>query len=790
VSDPLRDIERAEKSRGTGSSTAKEEAKVEYWRREVDLSLKREKRFRENAKRTVEIYECAKRDENSFNILYANTETLLPACYNQLPRPFVKRRFDDADPVGKAASETMERTLESLQDTGDARYEDFDTLMQQSVLSALVPGRGVTWFKYDADISVIEPEREEEVNDEDGDVTGLGGSATDDDVVGDTKPGDANEKVEYETVCGEDLNYDDILYGYSRTWANMPWVARAHDMTKEDAADNFGEEVAEKLTFVRDSASRRDPQVKADEGTDGENNKGGEPTCLVYEIWIKSTRKLVFFAPSYSDGLVDERDDPLGLSGFFPCPQPLQFLLKKSGMIPTPIYMAYEQQAKELNRVSMRINRLITALKVRGFYDGTIQGLKTLLNSEDNTLIAAKNVPAMQDIKGLDNAIWFMPIEKLINVLQQLYVQREQVKNTIYEITGISDIMRGDTQASETFGAQKLKSQWGTARLQRMQRYVQRYVRECLRIMGEISAKHFSVETFEKMTDLDFATPEEVQQAQQVQQQVQQWMAMNPPPAAPPAAPGQPPAPPQQPQIPPNIQQAMQQAEATLKKMPWSEVMKLLQNDLLRDFRVDIETNSTIEANSAEDKQNMTEALQAIANMFDSFLPMVEKGALTMPVVKEMTLTVCRRFSFGREMEDAINAMPDQLPPPSPPPGTPTPAEQAALQAEAQQRTQAAQQKMQLDQLAFAGAQKKAGYDQARMAREEQLANQKHSNAMQELQAKMALVGTKGMVATVEAKADMAQAAQDTETARVIADEKQKQARAATAAKRKPNASV
>jgi hypothetical protein len=433
---------------------------------------------------------------------------------------------------------------------------------------------------------------------------------------------------------------------------------------------------------------------------------------------------------------------------------------------------------------------LITALKVRGFYDGTIQGLKTLLNSEDNTLIAAKNVPAMQDIKGLDNAIWFMPIEKLINVLQQLYVQREQVKNTIYEITGISDIMRGDTQASETFGAQKLKSQWGTARLQRMQRYVQRYVRECLRIMGEISAKHFSVETFEKMTDLDFATPEEVQQAQQVQQQVQQWMAMNPPPAAPPAAPGQPPAPPQQPQIPPNIQQAMQQAEATLKKMPWSEVMKLLQNDLLRDFRVDIETNSTIEANSAEDKQNMTEALQAIANMFDSFLPMVEKGALTMPVVKEMTLTVCRRFSFGREMEDAINAMPDQLPPPSPPPGTPTPAEQAALQAEAQQRTQAAQQKMQLDQLAFAGAQKKAGYDQARMAREEQLANQKHSNAMQELQAKMALVGTKGMVATVEAKADMAQAAQDTETARVIADEKQKQARAATAAKRKPNASV
>lgn len=676
MSDPIRDIERAEKSRGTSSSSAKEDEKVLYWKKEIDLSQKRVKRFRESAKRVTEIYECARRENNSFNILYANTETLLPACYNQLPRPFVKRRYDDADPVAKAASETLERSLAFLQDTGDARYEDFDTLMQQSVLSALVPGSGLTWFKYDADISVEEPSESEEPTETDGEITGLGGAATDDAVVGETKPGDANEKVDYETVCGEDMAYDDILFGYAKAWSKMPWVARAHDMSAEDAEDNFGKETADKLTYVKDSANKRDAQTKAEEGEEQENNKGAEPTCLVYEIWVKSTRKVIFLAPTYPDGLVDERDDPLGLSGFFPCPQPLQFLLKKSSLVPTPIYLAYEQQAKELNRVSMRINKLIEALKIRGFYDGTVQGLKTLLSSEDNTLIAAKNVPAMQDLNGLDKAIWFFPVEKLINVLQQLYVQREQCKNTIYEITGISDIMRGDTQASETYGAQKLKSQWGTARLQRMQRMVQRYVRECLRIMGEIASKHFSLETFDKMTDLDFATPDEIKQAQAAQQQMQTWMAQNPappapPPGGPPPMPGTPPpgpgmapmqAPPP-PQPPANLVQAAQQAQATMAKMPWGEVVKLLQDDLLRDFHIDIETNSTLDANSNEDKQNITEALTALSNMFTSFLPAVQQGAMTMPALKEMTLTVMRKFQFGREVEDAVASMPDQLPP-------------------------------------------------------------------------------------------------------------------------------
>jgi hypothetical protein len=229
---------------------------------------------------------------------------------------------------------------------------------------------------------------------------------------------------------------------------------------------------------------------------------------------------------SVDAGLGVRLDDPHHLSGFFPCPQPLSFLLKKSGQTPTQLYLLYEEQAKELNRISMRINRVLNAIKVRGFYDGTMKGLQELLRADDNTFLPVKDVAALQDGKNLANSFMFMPLNELITTLSQLWQGREQCKNTIYEITGISDIMRGDTQASETFGAQKLKSQWGTQRLQRMQGYVQRYVRDSLRIMAELAAKHFAVDTFAQMTDLDYATAEQVQWAQNTMQQLQQQMAM------------------------------------------------------------------------------------------------------------------------------------------------------------------------------------------------------------------------------------------------------------------------
>lgn len=727
MADPFKQIE-LDRSKSDEAA----DRRVRYWAKELSDSMKREEKFRENAKRIIGIYEGNnKREENSFNILYANTETLLPACFNRLPRPFVDRRFKDADPVGKQGAEAVERVLTVLEDSGDAEYDSFYSLIEQATLGALVPGRGLTQFKYDPHIAGPQDAVDDGEEDEGEEGEGAGETGPGTDLL---PAAQAPGTVTYETICGEDMPHDRVLFGYARRWVNCPWVAVSHEMTKEDVEATFGKQAVDLLQYS-DQGKENDKLKKAKNNPteDAANlEHASEPTATVWEIWNKPTRQVEFYAPSLKDGLLGKKPDPHGLSGFFPFPAPLQFLLKKSGMTPTAIYLLYEEQAKELNRVSMRINRVINACKVRGMFDGTMDGLSELLRADDNTMIKAKNTQAMRDGQNLQNSIWFMPLGDLVNVLQTLWNGREQTKNTIYEITGISDIMRGDTQASETFGAQKLKSQWGTQRLQRMQGYVQEYVRSCLRIMAEMAIKHFDQRTWAQMTDLPFATDVEIQQAQLQQQSIQQQMQSMPPPQ-----PG-PPGPDGQPTMPPNpLQPQIDAVNAVLAKPKWSDILAMLKDDYTRRARVDIETNSTIEANSAEDKQNMTEALTAIGTLVQQFEPMVQAQAIPLAAVKSILLSVARKFAFGREVEDALGQIPDQAPHP---PGDPSvQAKQQAATAEAQFSMQQTQQKGQqlqaegaLVQQTIAMKQQQAANDAAEAQRKEERAQKEHELHLQE----------------------------------------------------------
>lgn len=656
-----------------------------FWRKEIDLAKKREKTFRKQAKEVTDIYESETTNANSFNILYANTETLLPAVYNQLPRAIVERRFEDADPLGKQAASVMERSLTYLLNSPSGEYEQYGDLFRTAVKDAFVPGRGVIWWKYDPTLEDM-PEAVETV---DPDADGAQAVANQEEHTGEIfpKPG---KKVTWETICGEELQYDEFLHGYARNWKKVPWVAREHQMTREDAEENFGEAVAKLMKFSPPSKEDSTGRKKED---DEVHNEGSVETATVYEIWWKQKKKVVFYHPELKDRLCMEVSDPYKLSGFFPCSEPLRFY-HKSKLTPTPLYKVYEVQAKELNKITGRISRVVNALKVRGFYDGTIQGLKELLDKEDNTLVAAKNVAALQTGQNLSNSIWFMPLDELIKVVNQLYEAQLNCKNTIYEITGIADIMRGLTQASETATAQNIKSKWGGLRLQSMQGAAQDYIRDNLRIVAELAAEHFDLETFSGMTNLDYATPQEVAQAQQATQIVQQLLQRlhSAQPQALPPPPGSAAGPPPAPQIPPQVQQLQAKIQATMQKPKWEDVLKLLKNDLQRGYKIGIETNSTLANTSGEDQENITKALTAISNMYTSFLPAVQAGAMTMPAFKEMTLTVARRFEFGRQVEQAIEQMPDQLPPP--PPDPKVNADLEKQKADLQQREQAMQEQM------------------------------------------------------------------------------------------------
>jgi hypothetical protein len=659
-------------------------SQVRYWMNEIASAKKREKDYRKEGDRVLAIYGGKKKDQTPFNILYSNTETLLPALYGAVPRPVVQRRFKDADPIGKLSAQAAMRGLEYFMDTNMEEYASFNAVMEDAVVDALLPGRGITRLKYEPVLEGVE-----------------------------------TQVKTYEAVCPESVVWNRVFFGYCKKWSKLPWLAFEHHMTKLTASKLFTKDVVAKMVFTK--AQPDDDEERAERSLDVNTSESTEvKTCEVYEVWDRDgDKKVRFVSPAYREDYLKVDDDPLGLTGFFPVPEPLRFLKKANDQIPVAIYCLYENQAKELNKITTRINRIIDSLKVRGAYDSTIEELEAIMKSDDNTLVPATNVAALQDAKGLDHAVWLMPIEKIVVVLQQLIIARQQCKQVIYEITGISDILRGQSVASETATAQEIKNQWGTLRLKRMQRDVQRYARDVLRIALEIMGRHFSEKTFAGMTGLPFVPTEKKEQAQAMLQIAQQL--------------GMPPDP---------------QSAQIAQQPSWGEVLGLLRDNQQRAYRIDIETNSTVDLEATEDQKNITEALTAISQYLQGVTPLVVAGSMPFQAAQAVLLAIVRRFRFGVEIEDHIAQMKQ-----------PTPPDQADKQAE-QAKMQVEQQKAQADlQLKKIDAQVKQAEASARMkeiALEAEMKEREHQIKMEELAQKAEFGKLMAQIKQMEASAKIA----------------------------------
>ena len=602
---------------------------VAYWLDEIEASRKREKEFAKEGARICQIYEGSKREETPFNILFSNTETLSPALYSATPRPVVQRRFKDDDPLGRAAAQAAQRILEFQLDTNIEGYETFDEAMKYATLDALLPGRGMTFVKYDAEVL-------EEPNEE-------------------TEEAEPAYK-EAELVCCETKPWNRLYLGFARKWSRVPWLAEELYLDRDEAARLFGKKLAAKLTYTEGEPVSEDDGHRRDPDPQDARHQGRRKTAHVYQIWDKDGgRKIRYISPSYKDGELLVQDDPLQLTGFFPCPRPLTFIEKTTSLTPTAPYTIYATQARELNRLTIRISHIVEAIKARGAYDSSLgDELSKVMQADDNMLVPADRASSLATEKGFQNAIWFLPIEQLIATLMQLYQAREQCKQTIYEITGISDIVRGASKASETLGAQQIKTQWGTLRLKNKQKEVARYARDLLRMMLELAAQNFSEETWAKMTGLPFLLSAQFNELTAIERKLAQELAMHQAAAAPPGAP---------PAASPLIAQ-LQQIRQQLQTPQWEQILAILKDDLQRAYRVDIETNSTIEPEAAEDKQNIVDLMTTLGQFLQGVTPLVVKGALPFEAAQTMMLTIARRFRFGTEIEDSLKAM--QPPAPEP----------------------------------------------------------------------------------------------------------------------------
>lgn len=594
--------------------------------------------------------------DREFQLFWANIQVLGPSVYARPPVPVVVPKFKDRRPLYRVTSELLERCAVVTFDLADINSI---MLLLRDDLNIL--SRGAAWARYE------------------------------------TK---ADGEYSTEKVCIDYLDRRDFLHEPSRNWLEVGWVARRAWMTRREMRKRF------KKTSG-DAYQRADFLIRKEDRDNGAANDTLQ--AGVWEIWSKTHNRVVWVAEGV-DVLLDDGKPHLKLEGFFPCPKPAYGTTQRGSLVPVPDMVYYKDQLEEINELTGRIHALSSALQVRGFYPagaGEIgDAIEAALKSTDNrqVMVPISNWAAFGGGAAKDTIVW-LPLEMIVSTIAQLVELRRQVIDDVYQIMGLSDIMRGSTEASETLGAQQIKAQFGSIRIRDKQQELVRIARDLVRISAEIMAENFDAQTLLDMSQLEVPTDADIaqqieqmtEQAEQAfQQQVQQALAS-------------PEAQQMAQQNPGQAQQLYAQAQQQiiaqlqpeiekLEQVPTLEkVMGFLRDQRLRPFVLDIETDSTIQPDEDAEKQRRSEFLQALGGTMQQLSGLVAAQPQAAPFAAEILKFAVAPFRAGRSLETAIEEFADQIiqvakqPQPNPE-AQKAEAEAKAKEAEAAAKAQADQQ--------------------------------------------------------------------------------------------------
>jgi len=549
------------------------------------------KRWEARADRIVKKYKDDSRyDRNPnarFNILWSNVQTIQPAIFARLPRPDVSRRFRDNDPIGRVASMMLERALEFEIE----HYGDYKAAMNNAVLDRLLGGRGVSWVRYEPHI----------VGEDSGEADGApddGWQVTEDTDEAETPEAverENQERIEYECAPVDYVHWKDFGHTIARTWEEVTAVWRKVYMTRPALVERFGEDLGYKIPL----------DTKPDDSKNSYKPVDGVYEAVIYEIWDKETGKVLWLSKSLGK-ILDERPDPLGLENFWPCPKPLYSTLTTDSLEPIPDFVIYQDQARELDTLADRIDGLINALKVRGVYDASSSELQRLFSEgENNTLIPVHNWMAFAEKQGMKGAIDLVDITPFATALMSCYQAMEQVKTQIYELMGIADIQRGQTDPNETLGAQIIKSNNAAGRLKTMQHAVVDFATDILRIKAQIICNHFTDDTLIQISG------------------------------------------------------AMQLSDQDKQLIP--QAIQLLRNEAAKNFRIEVTSDSMIYQDEQQEKADRTAFLAAIGQFTQMAMPAAQQAPELVPMLMEMLKFGVTAFKAGKQLEGIIDETADKF---------------------------------------------------------------------------------------------------------------------------------
>jgi hypothetical protein len=574
---------------------------AEKWLKAIEQRRSKEKSWRtDKAPAVIRRYRdersTGESDASKFSILWANVETLKPAIFSRMPVPDVRRRFTTKDPAARTAALMLERAISycsdayDLQDTLDRDVEDY-----------LLPGRATCVIRYVPTIEKMQERQKVEALPESDD---------------DEKPADSTREELQEqfsdapqapkypdgtlhdetraptrwlrksrssiTRCARTMCRGTCSYSASaRPGKNVPWLAIGALLTKDEVKRRYPD-CADNLQYTHSDRIGKDGDHEA-------GRYGALVGCVAQgfaQVHLYSVRNNKTWEPK-------------------------------------PEFLLYQDQARELDIITDRIKCLIEMLKVRGAYDSAVDNeqfkFSDIMRKPDGSLVPVGNWRALMEKGGLAGVVDFLPFEQIVAALQELRLREQELKQQIYEITGMSDIVRGSSKASETATAQQIKAQYAGLRISTRQQRFQRFVREIFQIMGEIISEHFDPDTLKLMSGIEVVPDMAFQQ----------------------------------------LKQQKKLPSGAVSETEFMQAIQVLRTDKLRGFKIDIEADSTVPADKQAEQETRINFLQAIAGYLQQAMPAVQQGMIPASIAREGLLFGVRAFKVGSEFEEVLEQLGD-----------------------------------------------------------------------------------------------------------------------------------
>ena len=459
----------------------------QMWQKEMDAANKRTRKYMRQGTQVVKRY-LDDRQGNSFdenlggtgpsklNLFHKNISTTMAMLYGNTPQIDVSREHADPDDdVARVASLMYQRILQAdVEPSG----EDLSTILKAALQDRLLPGMGTARVRYDmATINVpsLNPQ---------------------------TMEYEDMEVLDYEDAPIDYIHWQDVRWGWGRTWREIPWWGFRNWLDKDEVTSRFGEKVASNLEYKNQTPEGNNNRDDSSDPDQKDNIQKAE----IWEIWNKKTKQ-VFWYSQGAESILDMRDDPLGLDGFWPMPRPMVANQTTTMFVPKADFILAQDLYNEIDELQSRIATITRAIKVVGVYDkaaGDSAG-RMLKEGVENDLIPVDNWAMFAEKGGLQGVIQWFPVQEIVGVLQTLQAVQQAKTEQLYEITGMSDIMRGGaTDQYTSGGTQAIKAKMGSIGIQALQEEFARFASDLEALKAEVISKHFSKETIVKQSNAGF----------------------------------------------------------------------------------------------------------------------------------------------------------------------------------------------------------------------------------------------------------------------------------------------